>query len=520
MVSIDLTTIPEEPGCYQFKDETGTILYVGKAKNLKKRVSSYFQKKSITPRIDILVSLIRDIDVIVTSSEVEALILENNLIKKYQPKSNIDLKDAKSYAFIQISNDPFPRIGIARDRTVKKTGTLYGPFVSAAERDQILKFVKQTFHLRTCKKMTKRACLRSHLGTCAAPCTGKISEPEYQYLVKSADYLLKGKSQDLIYDLRKEMETFAAAEEYEKALVIRDRIAAIENLSERQYVQRQKKSDEHIINYLVSGDTVYLILFHVERGSLTSKEEFVFPETEDFLDEFILQYYSSTKPPNELILPSLPGSGMEEYLTHIRGSHVTLTIPKQGEKKHLLDLAYKNLEVSFFTGKMRLAELGEALHMDTAPEVIECFDISHLRGTGTVASMVSFRDGKPDKRNYRRYKINSAGPSDDYAAMAEVVKRRYSRLLREKSPMPDLIVVDGGPGQLKSAHAILEELSLPIPIISIAKREEEIYIPGRNTPLSIQKKSPASLLIQEIRDEAHRFAITYQKKLRQKSIKE
>ena len=348
----------------------------------------------------------------------------------------------------------------------------------------------------------------------------KNIEPEYQYWLKVQTYLLKGKNQDLIADLKKEMQACADSEEYEKALVIRDRIVAIENLSERQYVQRQKKSDEHIINYLVSGDMVYLILFHVERGSLTSKEEFVFPETEDFLDEFILQYYSSVKPPNELILPALPGSGMEEYLTHLRGTHVTLTVPKQGEKKHLLDLAFKNLEVSFFTGKMRLAELGEALHMDTPPEVIECFDISHLRGTGTVASMVSFRDGKPDKRNYRRYKIQTAGPSDDYAAMAEVVRRRYTRLIRENSPMPDLIVVDGGPGQLKSAYTVLNELSLKIPIISIAEQEEEIFIPGKNTPLSIQKKSPASLLIQEIRDEAHRFAITYQRRLRQKSIKE
>ncbi|HOJ95924.1 MAG TPA: excinuclease ABC subunit UvrC [Methanospirillum sp.] len=519
-MTIDLTSIPEDPGCYQFKDETGTILYVGKARNLKKRVSSYFQKKSNNPRLDILVSRIRDIDVIVTSSEIEALILENNLIKKHQPKFNINLKDAKSYAFIHISNDPFPRIGIARDRKDKKNGTLYGPFVSAAERDQILRFVKQTFHLRTCKKMTKRACLRSHLGTCAAPCIGKISEPEYQYLVKSADYLLKGKNQDLITDLKKEMTRLAEHEEYEKALIIRDRIAAIEHLSQRQYVQRQTRSDEHVINYLVSGETVYLILFHVERGSLTSKEEFVFPETEEFLDEFILQYYSTNKPPNELILPSLPGSGISEYLTHIRGTHVTLTVPKQGEKKHLLDLASKNLEVSFFTGRIRLAELGEALHMKTPPDVIECFDISHLGGTGTVASMVLFRDGKPDKKNYRRYKIKTEKPSDDYAAIAEVVRRRYSRLLRENGPMPDLIVIDGGPGQVKSAHTVLQELHLSIPIISIAKREEEIYIPGRNTPLSIQKKSPASLLIQEIRDEAHRFAITYQKKLRQQSMKE
>jgi len=519
-VTIDLSTIPEQPGCYQFKDETGAILYVGKAKNLKKRVSSYFQKKSITPRLDILVSLIRDIDVIVTSSEVEALILENNLIKKFQPKYNIDLKDAKSYAYIQISDDPFPRIGIARERTGKKKGVLYGPFVSGAERDQILTFIKQTFHLRTCRKMTKRACLRSHLGTCAAPCTGQISEPEYQYLVKSADLLLKGKNHDLTSDLRKEMQSHALAEEYEKALVIRDRITAIENLSERQYVQRQKKADEHIINYMVSGETVYLILFLVERGSLTSKEEFAFPETEDFIDEFILQYYSTNKPPNELILPIMPGSGIPEYLAHVRGTNVTITVPKQGEKKHLLDLAFKNLEVSFFTGKMRLAELGEVLHMDHPPEVIECFDISHLRGTGTVASMVSFREGKPDKRGYRRYKINTAGPSDDYAAISEVVKRRYSRLLRENHPMPDLIVVDGGPGQLKSAHTILQELSVSVPVISIAKREEEIYITGRNTPLPIQKKSPASLLIQEIRDEAHRFAITYQKKIRSKQMKE
>ncbi|NLV26264.1 MAG: excinuclease ABC subunit C [Methanomicrobiales archaeon] len=517
---MELSTIPENPGCYQFKDDVGNILYVGKAKNLKKRVCSYFQKKSITPRIDILVSLIRDIDVIVTGSEVEALILENNLIKKYQPKFNIDLKDAKSYAFIQISDEPFPRIGIARERTKKKSGTLYGPFVSAAERDQILKFIKQTFHLRTCRKMTKRACLRSHLGTCAAPCTGKISESEYQYLVKGADLLLKGKNQDLISNLQKEMQGYAESEEYEKALVLRDRISAIENLSERQYVQRQKKADEHIINYIVSGETVYLILFLVERGSLTSKEEFVFPQTEDFLDEFILQYYATNKPPNELILPELPGSGIQEYLARLRGTHVSVTVPKQGEKKHLLELAYKNLEISFFTGKMRLAELGEALHMDNPPEVIECFDISHLHGTGTVGSMISFKDGKADKRNYRRYKINTAGPSDDYAAISEVVKRRYSRLSRENQPMPDLIVVDGGQGQLKSAKNSLDQLGISIPLISIAKREEEIFIPGRNQPLSIKKKSPASLLVQEIRDEAHRFAISYQKKLRQKQMKE
>lgn len=515
---IELNTLPDGPGCYLFKDESGTIIYVGKAKNLKKRVSSYFQKKNSNSRIDLLVSQIRDVDVIVTSTEVEALILENTLIKKNQPYFNIDLKDAKSYAYIQISDEKFPRIGIAREKGRRKSGALYGPFVSAAERDQVLRFIKQTFHLRTCRKMTKRACLRSHLGTCASPCSGMISEPEYKYLVKNAELLLKGKNRDLIAELQDEMKTLAAQEEYEKALIIRDRITAIEHLSERQYVQRQKQADEHVINYILSGDLVYLILFHVERGSLTSKEEFTFPQTEEYLDEFILQYYSGSKPPHELILPVEPGSGIKDFLSHMRGTQVTLTIPKQGEKKHLLDLAYKNLEVSFFKGRMRLAELAEVLNMDHEPEIIECFDISHLGGTGTVGSMVTFKDGRPDKRNYRRYKIKTAKPSDDYGSIAEVVRRRYSRLIKEEQPMPDLIIIDGGPGQLQAAKDELNNLGVSIPMISLAKREEEIYLPGRQKPLSLSKKSPASLLAQEIRDEAHRFAISYQRKLRQKQM--
>jgi excinuclease ABC subunit C len=512
--------IPDEPGCYQFKDEAGTILYVGKAKNLKKRVSSYFQKKTCNSRQTLMVSLIRDIDFIVTSTEVEAFILENTLIKKYQPKFNINLKDAKSYAYIQLSEEKFPRIGIARENKGKKTGTLYGPFVSATERDQILQFIKQTFHLRTCKNMSKRACLRYHMGTCAAPCTGLVSEPEYQYLIKNADLLLKGKNKDLLDQLRSDMQLYSESESYEKALILRDRISAIEKLSEHQNVKRQKSSDENIINYITTGEIVYLILFLVEKGTLTSKEEFIFPLTEDFLDEFILQYYSNEKPPKELIIPVSPGSIIEDYLTLLRGSHVTITVPKQGEKKELLDLAFKNLEISFFRGKIRISELGEALSLDNPPEIIECFDISHLGGTGTVGSMVSFRDGRPDKSNYRRYKIKTAGAFDDYASIAEVVKRRYTRLSNEKKPLPDLIVIDGGQGQLQAAKEMLDELNLNIPLISIAKREEEIYRAGDRRPLNLSRKNLASLLVQEIRDEAHRFAITYQRSLRRQKIKD
>lgn len=515
---IDLKDIPLDPGCYLFKDAEETIIYIGKAKNLKKRVSSYFQKTDHNAKTKRMVSEAADLDFIITVSEVEALILENTLIKRHQPKFNIDLKDAKSYAFIRISDDPFPRISIARYRGGKKGGTLYGPFVSAAERDHVLTFIKQTFHLRTCRKMTKRACLRSHLGTCSAPCQGKVSEPEYQYQVKSADLLLKGKNQDLIANLKSEMADHSEQQDFEAALAIRDQIVAIEHLSQRQYVQRQKQANEHIINYQIVSGTVYLILFTIERGTLTSKEEFIFPDTEDFLEEFIIQYYAGVKPPNELILPEMPDSTIEEYLSSIRETKVTLTIPVQGAKKHLLDLVMKNIEASFFAGKMRVIELGEALHLPAPPDVIECFDISHLSGTGTVGSMVSFLDGKPDKKNYRRFKIKTVEGIDDFSSIAEVVKRRYSRLKKEERSFPDLIVIDGGQGQLHAAEAELKELNLSIPLISIAKREEEIYTTGRALPIPLSKKSPASLLVQEIRDEAHRFAITYQRQVRRKKV--
>jgi excinuclease ABC subunit C len=513
---IDLASLPSDPGCYLFKNADGVIIYIGKAKNLKKRVSSYFQKTDHGAKTELMISEAVSLDFIITASEVEALILENTLIKKHQPRYNIDLKDAKSYAFIIISDDTFPRIGIARYQGGKKGGTLYGPFVSAAERDQILSFIKQTFHLRTCRKMTKRACLRSHLGTCSSPCQGIISEPEYQYQVRSADLLLKGKNQDLIAELRETMNNHAQSEQYEQALIIRDQIAAIERLSERQYVQRQKQANEHIINYQTVAGTVYLILFTIERGTMTNKEEFVFSETEEFLEEFIIQYYATVKPPNELILPVLPDDTIKDYLSDIRGTQVIITVPKQGAKKHLMDLVTRNIEASFFAGKMRLIELGEALSLPAPPEVIECFDISHLSGTGTVGSMVSFRDGKPDKKNYRRFKIKTVEGIDDFAAIGEVVNRRYSRLIAEQKNLPDLIIIDGGPGQIHAAAEVLKRLGLSIPLISIAKREEEIYISGRRPPLSLSKKSPASLLVQEIRDEAHRFAITYQRQIRRK----
>jgi excinuclease ABC subunit C len=517
----ELSDIPHEPGCYLFRDSIEQIIYIGKAKDLRRRVSSYFQKTHHDLKTRRLVANIADIDFIVTSNEVEALILESTLIKKHQPQYNISLKDSKGYAYIALSGDAYPRIGISRkidQKKQKKAKTNYfGPFVSAREREQILEFTKRTFKLRTCKTLRKRPCLRAHLGSCAAPCTGRISEEEYAYQVKNAEKLLQGKNTELLSDMRKDMQKHSDELLFERALSLRDQIQAIEHLSERQYVLRNTAEHEHVIHYAVHAEQVYLMLFSVERGCLTHKENFVFERTEEFLDEFLIQYYSDHMPPQELILPEEPDEAMETYLSKKRGSRVNITVPKRGDKRRLLALVSKNIGAVFFKHINRVDALGEALNLPNPPSTIECFDVSHLSGTGIVGAMVAFLDGKPDKRNYRRYKLKSYEGNDDYLGIAELVRRRYTRILNEEASLPDLILIDGGKGQLHAAYDELQKLDLQIPIISIAKREEEIYGISSKRPLPIKRNSEASLLLQEIRDETHRFAITYQRTTRSKS---
>lgn len=517
---INLTSLPHEPGCYLFKDATGTIIYIGKAKNLSKRVRSYFQKREHDPKTTLLLTQIEDVDVIVTNTEVEALILENNLIKKHQPQFNIDLKDAKSFAFIHISDEEFPCISIARYRGGKKNGTLFGPFVSASERDQILSVIKKTFQLRSCRRMKKRPCLRFHIGNCSGPCQGAISPTEYQHQVKKAEMLLKGKNTELVQDLRADMELSAGRLEFERAIQIRDQIAAIEHLTDRQNIQRQNEADEHVINFIVRDGVVYLLLFTVEKGTLASKQEYVFKETHEFFDEFIVQYYGENKPPKEIIVPVMPDDvSMDAYLSLRRGTKVLLTVPKQGVKLQLLKLVFKNIEASLLVKYIRLTELKEVLHLADIPWIIECFDVSHLSGTGMVGSMVRFTNGKPDKQHYRRFRLRETQGIDDPAGIAELVRRRYTRLKNEDGDYPDLVIVDGGKGQLSAAECELGKLNLNIPLISIAKRKEEIHVPGKAMPLPVPDNAPASLLVQEIRNEAHRFAISYQRQTRKEQIR-
>ena len=508
--------LPHEPGCYLFRDGEGTILYIGKAKDLKKRVSSYSRQREHDPKTTLLLEAAREVDYIVTGTEVEALILENSLIKKHQPRFNIDLKDAKAYAYIQLTEDPFPAIRIARNPS--GPGTFFGPFVSAAERDYLRDLIKRTFRLRTCRKLQKRGCLRYHIHTCSAPCRGAISREEYATLVRNATYVLRGRIQELLAHLEKEMALHAEKQEYEQALRLRDQIRALGHLRSRQDVARRRAGDEDIINYRSADGMVHLMLFNVYRGTLGNKTEFTFSYHPDFLEEFLVQYYAENPVPAEVILPDTVSPSLTEFLCLQKGRAVTVTVPKIGAKKRLLDLVAKNIDTQFYGGRARVLELQEMLGLDSPPEVIECFDVSHIQGAFVVGSMVRFTGGSPDRKHYRRFRIRAVEGIDDPRAIAEIVRRRYTRLLKEGSPLPDLVMVDGGRTQLSAAQEALREIGAGIPVIALAKREEQIYLPGRATPLLYSRKEQGSLYLQEIRDEAHRFAVAYHRLLRKKEL--
>lgn len=513
---LDLNSLPTAPGCYLYHDKDGTVIYVGKARNLKRRVSSYFQRHDLDPKTEALVSHIASIQFIVTNNEVEALILENNLIKRHWPKYNISLKDSKTYAYILRTEEEFPRFVVARDRDLP--GVYFGPFTSAFERDYLLRALKHAFLIRSCRRPHKRGCLRYHMQSCLGPCIGAVSREEYAEQVNRAEAVLKGKGNDLIQALKGEMAARSEVQEFEQALIIRDQVQAIERLQEHQRVQRQKNYDEDVINYLVVDGTVYLALFNIYRGTLSQKEEYVFPFHHGFLDEFLVQYYADHPVPKAVVVPHEVDGSIEAFLGVMKGQKVGVIVPQRGDLKNLLDLVKTNIETQFFGDRIKVEELRKALHLPRSPGVIECFDISHLSGTAMVGVMVQFRDGRPDKKNYRKFRIRTVEGIDDFRAIAEVVRRRYSRLKQEEGRMPDLIVVDGGKGQLHAAVDELASLDLKIPLIALAKREEEVYMPGLSLPVPLDRRSKASLFLQQIRDETHRSAITYNRTLRRKKV--
>ncbi len=513
-----LPPLPSEPGCYLFRNGQGKVIYVGKAKDLKKRVLSYFRKSGLDVKTGAMLRNAASLDFVVTDSEVEALLLENNLIKKHNPRYNIKLRDAKRYALIRITNEKYPRLIIARRRL--GGGRFFGPFVSAVDRDYILATLRKIFRIRTCKRMPKRACLRHHLQLCEAPCIGEQSQDDYLRGVEGAEMVLKGKTQELILGMTEKMNLASKDLNFEYALELRNRLRSLEWLAERQKMDRERHYDQDVMAYLIREGRVYLLLFHVHKGTLEGKQEFSFDYHENFVEDFLVQFYSENPIPAEIILPQEMDEVLMEFLSREKGSNVRARVPKRGEKKKLLELAEKNVELSFFGDEEKLEALKKALRLQNPPRVMECFDISHLSGTLTVGSMVQFRNARPDKSNYRRFRIRTVEGIDDFAAMAEVVKRRYRRRLEEHSPMPDLIVIDGGKGQLSAAQKELEKLGLKIPLLSLAKREEEVFVPGIALPFILDKKGKALLLLQQIRNEAHRFAIKYNRLLRSKELRE
>ncbi len=518
VINMDKNSLPHQPGCYLFKDNKGIIIYIGKAKNLKKRVSSYFQKSHDDAKTKQLVSRIKSYEIFITNSEVEALILENNLIKKHMPKYNINLKDSKRYAYITIQEEKFPRLLIARKRLGK--GKFFGPFTSGQTRDYVLEVLKRAFKLRTCNKFPKKECLRYHIKLCDAPCTNKISEKEYDENIKHIELILKGNISEIIKKLKINMKKASDNLQFERALDLRNKLQAIKWLQEKQTMERNKIINEDVINYIIKDGIVNLSLLNIAKGIVINKQSFEFDYTEDFLEEFIRRYYEDNKIPKEIILTKKISESTIKYIEQLRKTKVKITIPKIGEKKTLLKIIIKNIEIEQFKGQEGLNELKKVLKLQEEPKIIECFDISHLGGTSTVASMVQFKDGKENKSEYRRFKIRTVEGIDDFKSIAEVVRRRYTRLVKEKKEFPNLIIIDGGKGQLSFAMKELAKLSLKIPTISIAKRDEEIFFPGLSFPLKLNKKNKGILLLQRIRDEAHRFAITYNRLLRKKKLKE
>ena len=500
-----ISKLPSLPGCYLFKDESGKTIYIGKAKNLKKRVKSYFQKKDHDLKTELLISKIDDIDFVLTRNEVEALILENNLIKKYYPRFNIDLKDSRRYAYLKLhQEDECPWIETVRKR--EGHGLYYGPFVSGVIRRNVVDVLRRNFNILLKKPSNK---IRKVL-----------NKKNYKKNVEQAKKILNGQVDEVVKDLTAEMKKSSKIKFYEHALTRRNQIKALESLKEKQIMELKRQIDAHIINYIISENMIYLLIFNMRKGILEGKQKFTFNYRQGIFEEFISQFYSTSQVPKQLIIPQKIDTSIVRYLEKLRGEKVEVIIPEKGEKKKLLDLVLKNAEATFFSGLESIIELKRELSLEKMPRHIECFDISHLGGTNTVASMVTFIDGKEDKSKYRRFKIRNVSGIDDFASMEEVIERRYTKTLSKNMSLPDLIVIDGGKGQLSSTLKILKKHKINLSVIALAKRLEEVFVPGSKEPIILQRKSKALLLLRAIRDEAHRFAINYQKLLRSKKLRE
>ncbi len=536
-----LNHLGEQPGVYLFKNRQGDILYVGKAAVLADRVRSYFHKGAdASPKTALLVSQIADLETIVTRSALEALILESNLIKRHRPRFNVVLRDDKQYPYLRLPiKEDFPRFSIVR--RVQKDGALYyGPYTPAGALRETLKVIRRVFPLATCDieidGKAARACIEFEIKRCMAPCTGNQTRDEYHRIVKQARQFLEGRDRELLGELRAQMEAAADHEEFEEAARLRDRIFKIERTLEKQRITQTTATDQDVLGLARQGEAVDLQILFVRSGLLIGRKDFFWPQSADAGDEELLrstieQFYNKEgQPPKELLVPlDLADAPLiEQWLTEKRGETVRVVAPERGQKHQLVRLAEENAAAAIADhlrneelDRQATAELKRLLRLENQPRRIEAMDISNIMGKESVASLVVWEDGQAKKSDYRRFRIQTVAGANDFASMQEVVERRYGHT--GDLPMPDLIVIDGGLGQLAAALEGLRKVGQShSAIIGLAKargdKEERIFLPGRKNPIILRSTSPLTHLLQRIRDEAHRFAVTYHRKLRGKAL--
>ena len=530
-----LKLLPTNPGVYLMKNEQAKIIYVGKAINLKNRVKSYFQSsKNHSPKVKSMVEKISDFEYIITANEIEALILECNLIKKYRPKYNISLRDDKTYPYIKVTlNEDYPTVSITR-KILKDGAKYFGPYTSAGAVHEVLNLLKKLFQIRSCRQMnTKRPCLEFHIKRCLAPCTGRVAKSEYREMIKSLCLFLEGRNEVVLKELTSRMQIAAENFQFELAAKLRDQVLAIEKISAKQNIIIGS-SDQDIIGLARKADEACIQIFFIRSGKMIGRDHFLLNGTEDetdsaLLNAFLEQYYNkATFIPKEILLPAEIENEeiLSAWLSQKKNAKVSFGLPQRGVKKEMVLMANDNAVVVLEEQMIKnsagieqtvgaMKDLGRYLRMEKELKRIECFDISHIQGSETVASMVVFSNGAPDKQEYRRYKLKSVeGKPDDFKSMQEVVGRRYRQ---SDGIMPDLIIIDGGKGQLNSALEIIRALGhYQIPVVGLAKQFEYVFLEGQSEPVILPPNSKALYLIQRIRDEAHRFAITYHRKLRHK----
>ena len=545
-----LKVVPGDPGCYLMKNSAGQAIYVGKAKILRSRVRQYFQKGAdLSRRIRRMVHEVADIEWIVTDTELEALILESNLIKKHKPYYNVRLRDDKSYPYIAVTlSEPWPRPVFMRKlrMTPAEADRYYGPYTDSLAVRDTLKLIRQLFKIpcgyKSPDQSKGRACMYYHIGQCTGICAGVADRQEYLSAVNDAMAFLDGRRDELVAKLEREMESAAENLSFEKAARIRDQVLSIRKLIAGQKVVCTDCQDQDVIAVVTDRENTCVEVFFVRSGKLIGQDHFLLEnawedDIEESLEAFMLHYYKTAPHVPRQVLTSAEigdASTIENWLRSKRGSKVELITPKRGQRKKLVDMAAKNaqgflaqLRVKLQSDQRRveqeLRELQHAAGLPNLPCRIECYDISNTQGSDTVASLVVFENGQPKKSDYRKFKIRrSDGEPDDYASLGEAITRRLtgtSRRSKAMADLPDLFLIDGGKGQLNAALEALRTAGESVPTISIAKRNEEIYVPGRTEPVILPRSSPALRLVQRIRDETHRFAITFHRQLRGKSVR-